>query len=321
MERESHGGACDDDQMTVYITNVSQRVPPRVGRRARTAARHARQWVKNISVPSGPPDLPDTNDITSMFTWCRAGAGTSRPHYLWSVLAAAKLARSLGIERISAIECGVAGGNGLLALESVAESAESLLGVGIDVFGFDSGTGMPAPRDLRDAPYAIQGGNFPMDVRALEARLSRARLVLGPVESTVGQWLAEERPPIGFVAFDLDYFSSTVHALGLLDGDPSRLLPRVACYFDDIFGPGWSDFNGERAAITEFNHLHSRRKIGPVYGLKYALPRSEFELSWPEMIYLAHIFDHDRYADYEGKLSARWYDELRLSPGEPPAAR
>jgi hypothetical protein len=236
------------------------------------------------------------------------------------VLAAAKLARSLCVERISVIEFGVAGGNGLLALESVAELVEPLLGVGIDVFGFDLGTGMPEPQDLRDAPFVIQRGIFDMDVPALEARLSRARLVLGPVETTAKGWLAEEHSPVGFVAFDLDYYSSTVHALSLLDGSSDRVLPRVVCYFDDIFGLGWSDFNGERAAITEFNQLHPHRKVGPVHGLKYGLPRSERELSWPEKIYLAHIFDHNRYADFEGPLSTGWYDELRLSPREPPAA-
>jgi hypothetical protein len=231
------------------------------------------------------------------------------------------MAAGLGIERISAIECGVAGGNGLIALESVAEFVEPLLGVGVDVFGFDSGTGMPEPRDLRDAPFAIRGGDFDMDVRALASRLSRARLVFGHVEKTVSQWLAEEHPPIGFVAFDLDYYSSTVQALGLLDSDPGRVLPRVLCYFDDIFGLGWSDFNGERAAITDFNEQHSDRKVGAVHGLKYSLPRSEFELSWPEKIFMAHLFDHHRYADFEGPLPASWYEELRLLPEGPSSGR
>jgi hypothetical protein len=307
--------------MTTFVANDFARVPRLMGRRLRGRALRARQWVNSISALTEAPDPPDTTDITSMFSWCRAVASTPRPHYLWSVLTAAKLARNLGIERISAIECGVAGGNGLLALESVAQSAESLLGVGIDVVGFDTGTGMPAPTDLRDAPFAIQSGNFSMDVPALEARLGRANLVLGPVETTVRRWLSEGHPPIGFVAIDVDYFSSTVQALGLLDGDPSRILPRVVCYFDDILGPSWSDFNGERAAISEFNQLHPHRKVGPVYGLKYGLPRSEFELSWPEQIFVAHIFDHDRYGDYEGSLSAHWYEELRLAQGEPPSTR
>jgi hypothetical protein len=56
--------------MTAYIANVSQRVPPSVGRRVSGAGRRAREWVKNIRVPSEPPDPPDTTNITSMFTWC-----------------------------------------------------------------------------------------------------------------------------------------------------------------------------------------------------------------------------------------------------------
>jgi hypothetical protein len=33
----------------------------------------------------------------------------------------------------------------------------------------------------------------------------------------------------------------------------------VPCYFDDIFGYGWSDFTGERAAIADFNAEHEQR--------------------------------------------------------------
>src|SRR5215207_985617 len=40
-----------------------------------------------------------------------------RPHYGYGLLKAAELARRLGYARISAIEFGVAGGNGLLSLE------------------------------------------------------------------------------------------------------------------------------------------------------------------------------------------------------------
>jgi hypothetical protein len=306
--------------MTPRSATIAQRIRPLIGRASKAAAVRAQQWLdragngQRISF-----DPPDTTDTTAMFVWRRSVTPISRPQYLWSVLAAAKEAHNLGIPRISAIECGVAGGNGLVALEAVAETAESLLGVGIDVYGFDSGTGMPEPQDPRDAPFVIQGGIFNMDVPALEARLGRARLVLGPVEKTVPRWLAEEHPPIGFVAFDLDYYSSTVHALGLLDGDPSRVLPRVVCYLDDIFGFGWSDFNGERAAIAEFNQMHAHRKVGPIHGLKYELPRSEFEQAWPEKIYLAHIFDHERYTTFEGPAAARWYEELRLAPKDPPA--
>ncbi|MHC4129678.1 MAG: hypothetical protein ACYSUA_16250, partial [Planctomycetota bacterium] len=41
--------------------------------------------------------------------------------------------------RISALEFGVAGGNGLLALERAAMRLAEIFGVEIDVYGFDSG--------------------------------------------------------------------------------------------------------------------------------------------------------------------------------------
>jgi hypothetical protein len=89
-----------------------------------------------------------------------------RPWYGYCLLHAAKLAQKLAYNRMSAIEFGVAGGNGLLALERHA------------------------------------------------ARVT----------------------PIGFIAFDLDYYSSTMSALKVLDAEYKYLLPRVACYFDDIVG-------------------------------------------------------------------------------------
>ncbi|MBV8815423.1 MAG: hypothetical protein JO271_13110, partial [Verrucomicrobia bacterium] len=81
-----------------------------------------------------------------------------RPDYAYGVYQAALQARALGIPRICAIEFGVAGGNGLLALEDVADQVTKHVGVGVDTYGFDTGTGMPAPVDYRDMPYLWQPG-------------------------------------------------------------------------------------------------------------------------------------------------------------------
>src|SRR5213075_2807982 len=56
------------------------------------------------------------------------------PNYLWGTLSAAAVAAALGYERISVIEFGVAGGNGLVALESCARQAAELSGVAIDTY-------------------------------------------------------------------------------------------------------------------------------------------------------------------------------------------
>src|SRR5687768_6898223 len=60
-----------------------------------------------------------------------------RPYYTWGVLQGARLGKAIGIDRISVIEFGVAGGVGLVALDRIAERVEQNLGIGIDVYGFD----------------------------------------------------------------------------------------------------------------------------------------------------------------------------------------
>jgi hypothetical protein len=251
---------------------------------------------------------------SALHTWCMQNGVDTRPQYMWPLIHATHVARALGISRIAAIEFGVAGGNGLLALERAAAAATELSGTEVEIFGFDTGTGMPAPADPRDAPFLIEPSYFEMDEPALRARLDRAELVLGPVAETVPQWPEASHAPIGFAAFDLDYYSSTVAALRVLEGNPERLLPRVLCYFDDIFGYGWTDFMGVRAAIDEFNSKSARRKIAKVHGLRFELPTAEFHKPWHEKLYLVHVFDHPRYRDFEGRVDKRWLDAHRLQP-------
>ena len=223
-----------------------------------------------------------------------------RPQYAWATLNAARTAKSLGYERISVLELGVAGGNGLRALEAAAEGTEALLGIGIDVSGFDSGAGLPPPHDHRDAPFALAGGEFAMDEGQLRRRLRRAKLELGPVSETIEAFLRQQPSAIGCVAFDLDYYSSTIQAFSLFDADTDLLLPRVFCYFDDLHWYPWTDFIGERAAIADFNSRHERRKISALHGLRYALPASEFKKPWPELMYIVELFDHPLYGSHDG---------------------
>jgi hypothetical protein len=220
-----------------------------------------------------------------------------RPHYGHCVLHAALLARELGLSRISAIEFGVAGGNGLLALERHAEYVTAETGVQIAVYGFDSGAGMPPPSDYRDMPYLWREGYFAMDLDQLNARLRSAKLLLGQVEETVAGFCAqEEPPPIGFIAFDLDYYSSTVAALKIFESEERYLLPRIACYFDDVVGDidwAFNEFMGELLAIKEFNANHDRIKLALVEGLRFSSAR--VPRLWHEQIYVAHLFDHPDY--------------------------
>jgi hypothetical protein len=223
-----------------------------------------------------------------------------RSNYVWSVLHSARVARALAIPRISVLEFGVAGGNGLAALEEAAEYARSTIGTAVDVYGFDTGVGLPPAVDHRDTPYVHQPGDFPMNEAALRARLKHATLVLGLIKDTLGEFIASSPAPVGFISFDVDYYSSTVDAFSVLEGDPSVLMPRVMCYFDDVLGYPWGDLNGERLAIAEFNEAHEQRKIAQLYGLRYMLPGSQRNASWPEAMCVAHVLDHPRYLEDEG---------------------
>jgi len=225
-----------------------------------------------------------------------------RPWYAWGVMQGARLAKALGLERVSVIEFGVAGGNGLVALERIAEKAGGMFGVAIDTYGFDTGGGLPKPVDYRDCPNLFSSGHYPMDQEKLRKRLRKARVVLGLVQDTVSEFIASRPAPVAFVSFDLDYYSSTMEAFRLFEADPTLLLPRVYCYFDDIMGFTYSEYNGERLAIAEFNGSHDSRKISPIYGLKYFLPEPHAHADWSEMIYLAHIFDHELYGREDGSV-------------------
>jgi hypothetical protein len=222
-----------------------------------------------------------------------------RPPYIWGVLQGAALGKVLGHRRVSIIELGVEAGNGLLCLERIAEHAEKLIDINIDVYGFDTGVGLPQPTDYRDSPNLWFEGEMPMDVKTLSARLQRASLKLGLVQETIPAFLETTPAPVAFVAVDLDLYSSTKAASKLFEASHDQLLPRVVCYFDDIFGLTYSEYNGERLAINEYNVEHPMRKICPLHGLRYFLPPRHRSKSWPDQIYLAHIFDHPLYNEHD----------------------
>jgi hypothetical protein len=219
-----------------------------------------------------------------------------RPAYAYGVLRAAELARSLRVPAISVAEFGVAGGRGLLALERIARRISRDTGVVIQVLGFDAGDGMPEPLDYRDLPHVWQRGFYRMDQAALRAKLNSARLIIGDVGDTAAALVREPTlAPLGFVSFDLDYYSSTKKALRIFDGPPHTRLPRVWCYFDDLIEPERACHNewvGERLAIDEFNREHERRKLGAVPSLRATRPRPS---AWNEQMFVFHDFDHPEY--------------------------
>mgnify|MGYP001553317599 FL=1 len=219
-----------------------------------------------------------------------------RPHFAYGMYHGADQARALGLEAVSVLEFGVAGGNGLVAMEELGREITAELGVRIDIYGFDTGSGMPEPQDYRDMAYVWQPGEFEMDLAALEARLTTAQLVLGNVADTVPTFVEQFSPaPIAFCSFDLDYHSSTVAAFGLFEHDAAAFLPRVYCYLDDVVGNDieiHTPFTGELAAVEEFNAAHDHRKIAKIHGLHWKRP---VPAVWNDQIFAFQIFDHPQF--------------------------
>lgn len=126
-------------------------------------------------------------------------------------------------------------GRQVVCLESFAHRSvevEALTGVNIKIAGFDTGKGMPPSDDYRVHPEKYKECDYPM---ADEAKLrsdigEMLERVIGNIDDTVDGFrsrLSAERP-IGFVAIDVDVYSSTMSALRLFDSAPESYLPMTS---------------------------------------------------------------------------------------------
>lgn len=225
-----------------------------------------------------------------------------RPHYGYCVYHAARMAKRIGIDEITIVEFGVAGGNGLVILEDHAERVGRELGVAIRVVGFDLGSGLPAPKDYRDMPNIWQDGFYRMDIDRLKGRLRNAELYLGEVRNEIEKFLTDDRwPPVGALFFDLDFYSSTTDSFRIFDLPAERILPRVFCYFDDIIHgdpiSGINDFTGQCLAIDEYNQKRNIKKLS--HDRSLLTPR-KYRAQWHQQIYLHHDFSHPAYTSFVG---------------------
>jgi len=231
----------------------------------------------------------------------RIGALKEKSPYGYCVYHGAQTAKKLGLKRISVIEFGVAGGNGLVALEKHARVVEKLLSMKIDVYGFDLGDGLPTPIDYRDLPHFWKPGFYKMDVKQLKKRLGDAKLIFGDVGKTVETFFNDYNPsPVAAVMFDLDYYSATLAALKIFNNSDKFNLPRVFCYFDDIIGNETSlvsEYTGQRLAINEFNKNNEYKK----FDVMHSLMVHEALESWYHKIRIFHDFKHKDYTAFLGR--------------------
>jgi hypothetical protein len=207
-----------------------------------------------------------------------------RPHYGHCIFEAAKF--------------GCGGGKGLVSAEKHIVEVEKIFSVKIELYGFDAGGGLPAPKDYRDFPHYFKEGLYIMDRNALESKLNIAKLVIGDVKDTCATFFSKyNAAPVGCIFHDLDYYSSTRDAFELFEAQASNFLPRVFMYFDDIYGDNtWlvTQFAGELLAIDEFNEKHETKKIAPNRHMSIVYNNTW----WAHHMYIYHDFTHPRYNDY-----------------------
>jgi hypothetical protein len=232
-----------------------------------------------------------------------------RPHNAFSMLRAADLAKELGYKRFTALEFGVAAGAGLLNMASIGRRISALTGIDIDIHGFDTGQGMPAPTDYRDHPEIYSQGDFKMDREALSARLpANCHLHIGNTEDTVAKLPLSADSPIGYVVLDVDYYSSSVPCLRILERDSKLYLPQVHMYADDVSGEPMNPWCGELLAISEFNAANALRKIAPYKSLPYYRPCKHG--AWLERMFIVHVLD----SVYRSPSYRRGYVKAETNP-------
>ena len=121
---------------------------------------------------------------------------------------------------------------------------------------------------------------------------SNCKLLIGSVEETIPIFLKETDlfdAPIGFISFDLDYYSSTKIALSVLKGPENRYLAKLPLYFDDIALWSHNSKSGELLAITELNSTNNNRLIEMDMFTK---SRRIFKTAeWLNHIYYLHVLD------------------------------
>jgi hypothetical protein len=232
---------------------------------------------------------------------------TPRRSYAFGMLKAADLARAAGLKKVTVVEFGVASGDGLLAMCRFGEAATRCTGVQFNIVGFDTGTGLPPPADYRDHPDLWIAGDYPMPDRnaLLKSLPPNAKIIFGPIAETAPQFIESlsAECPLGFVAIDVDYYSSAVDCLKVFaHSDPNRYMHLTLTYFDDIMDESCNSWCGELLAIREFNQTHELRKLEVDRTLKN---RRVFKnAAWLDQIYFLHVLDHPMMQPHQSRRAS-----------------
>jgi len=219
-----------------------------------------------------------------------------RPHYETIMLESALEAKRLNYTEITVLELGVGGGNGILSLLKYKKNIEKYCNIKINIYGFDTGKGLPKLQSNFDLPFLWHEGQFDQSLN-LDS-FKKAKIIKGDIKNSFDELIKYNPKNISAIFFDMDLYSSTANFLNQINKIEKFLSPRVLCYFDDIFNTFHhiNEFNGEILAINEFNKSNNNIKIGKsvdnIKDFRFPLAKGK--------VFNMQKFDHVDYNKYLG---------------------
>ena len=117
-------------------------------------------------------------------------------------------------------------------MKNIKKKFEKVLDIKIDIFGFDTGEGLPRTEDVNeDLPFFWKTDFYKIDKEALSKRIN-SKIFYGDVKDTVDDFVKTNKNKICCIFFDLDLYTSTKSFLNQIEKIDKHLLPRVLCYFE-----------------------------------------------------------------------------------------
>ena len=229
-----------------------------------------------------------------------------RPNYALGILMAAHQAKELNYKKISIIELGCWNFEGLIDIENYINDIKKFIDIDFNVYGFELGSGhIKEETDPRNRLYELSGGDYAFKKEENIKKLKFSELILGDVKETVPKFLEEkhlDEAPLGFVIFDLGFYTSAKDALNLLKSKSKRYLPRTIIYSDNNYFV--LENEADKLAFAEFNN-EKGKTISPIGELA-----EQLSISWNKWIFLGkRMFilsdlKHEKYnINYEQKIN------------------
>ena len=109
--------------------------------------------------------------------------------------------------------------------------------------------------------------------------------------------------PIGYIIYDLNYYTSTKHSFEILKKQDKFYLPRLINYFDD--NSFSTDQEGELKAILEFNK-NNKKKLSQIH--EFAEILSTYYSKWIFLGKRFRIMNNFNHKKYMNKVSR--FDDL-----------